>query len=169
MLEISNGQTGGRYPKFLESLIDNKYLFKINVSEKNARGVDSMYNVTKISDDASLVDLYGSQLSLLDPGSVSNVANSSVVTVTDSEPTSEPITSLSKDSTLESICESGMATPSKGSLDSTVVSSSLEVLTNPEEKGPTTRHLGVVLNVKNKWFSCSIWDSLLVGENVVIW
>ncbi|MED6208418.1 hypothetical protein PIB30_044846 [Stylosanthes scabra] len=71
--------------------------------------------------------------------SVSNVADSSVVTVTYSKPTSEPITSLSKDSTLESICESGMATPAKGSLDSIVVNSSLEVLTSPQEKGSNNK------------------------------
>ncbi|XLU45648.1 hypothetical protein S245_040462, partial [Arachis hypogaea] len=68
---------GSCYAKALNAIIENKFLFKLSVTSRNIRSVDQAYNVVKLRDDESLIDLYGMQSLSIDNGSVSTLLGGS--------------------------------------------------------------------------------------------
>ncbi|KAL4276841.1 hypothetical protein AHAS_Ahas20G0247500 [Arachis hypogaea] len=46
------------YPKYLENIVDKRFLFKLNITYKNINAMDGMYIVTKLSDDKCLLSSF---------------------------------------------------------------------------------------------------------------
>ncbi|RYR70695.1 hypothetical protein Ahy_A02g005023 isoform A [Arachis hypogaea] len=106
---------------------------------KNLTSVDQAYNAVKISDDEALIDLYSSHSSSIDIGGVeqglSNVVSTTGNNDLDLDGNGAAIVSLSKDSGIESIFESGLDTPGKCVIADSAPSLGVSGLTNPEGQG----------------------------------
>ncbi|MED6184192.1 hypothetical protein PIB30_045080 [Stylosanthes scabra] len=121
------------YPEILEEIIEKKFLFKILVSGHNIFSGDHFYRVSKISDDEAMIELYYSQASLVEQGSLSNVLLVYVAVESGIDGNGGTVVSLSKDSGMESNFES-LDTPAKGRRN---VSSSK--IASPEGQGSNSK------------------------------
>ncbi|XP_020982381.2 replication protein A 70 kDa DNA-binding subunit B-like [Arachis duranensis] len=110
---------------------------------KNLTSVDQAYNAVKISDDEALIDLYSSHGSSIDIGGVeqglSNVVSTTGNNDLDLDGNGAAIVSLSKDSGIESIFESGLDTPGKCVIADSAPSLGVSGLTNPEGQGSSNK------------------------------
>ncbi|XLR47433.1 hypothetical protein S83_032093, partial [Arachis hypogaea] len=115
--DLSRGENVASYPKVFDSIVDKKFLFKLSITKKNLTSIDQVYNVVKISDDNTLIDLYESQSYSIDmmgvDQSVSNLLPASLTNEAESDVHSAAVVSLSKVCS-ESIFECGLETPGKG-------------------------------------------------------
>ncbi|XLR22636.1 hypothetical protein HN51_068880, partial [Arachis hypogaea] len=68
-------EKGESYPKYLENMIDKRFLFKLNITYKNINAVEAVYSVTKLSDDKSLMSSYGVPNSSFDASCLHILAN----------------------------------------------------------------------------------------------
>ncbi|XP_072060126.1 uncharacterized protein [Arachis hypogaea] len=129
--------------KAFEPIIDRKFLFKLSISQKNLTSVDQAYNAVKISDDEVLIDLYSSHSSSIDIGGVEQGLSNVVCTTgnndLDLDGNGVAIVSLSKDSGIESIFESGLDTPGKCVIADSAPSLGVSGLTNPEGQGSSNK------------------------------
>ncbi|RYR35222.1 hypothetical protein Ahy_A10g050363 [Arachis hypogaea] len=110
---------------------------------KNLTSVDQAYNAVKISDDEALIDLYSSHSSSIDIGGVeqglSNVVSTTGNNDLDLDGNGAAIVSLSKDSGIESIFESGLNTPGKYVIADSAPNLGVSGLTNPEGQGSSNK------------------------------
>ncbi|XLR62202.1 hypothetical protein S83_012874, partial [Arachis hypogaea] len=58
--ELSKWEKGESYPKSLDTIVDKRFLFKLNITYKNINAVEGVYNILKISDDEYLMSIFGS-------------------------------------------------------------------------------------------------------------
>ncbi|RYR61870.1 hypothetical protein Ahy_A04g019107 [Arachis hypogaea] len=107
--ELSKCDKGDSYPKYLENMIDKRFLFKLNITYKNINSVEGVYSVTKLSDDESLMSSYGVPNSSSDASMLPNIP----IAETDEDSNGHAAVSLSKDSAVESNCDSSCQTPAK--------------------------------------------------------
>ncbi|XLR11119.1 hypothetical protein S83_039057 [Arachis hypogaea] len=144
--EASETNQGSCYAKALNAIIENKFLFKLSVTSRNIRSVDQAYNVVKLRDDESLIDLYGMQSLSIDNGSVSTLLGGSCNLETYSERNvlgnvslSKHIRQLTQDSTTESFCKTGNATPTKPTGPAVVGNSAIVGVGSPEGQGSSKK------------------------------
>ncbi|XLS52115.1 hypothetical protein HN51_012792 [Arachis hypogaea] len=110
--ELSKCDKGDSYPKYLENMIDKRFLFKLNITYKNINSVEGVYSVTKLSDDESLMSSYGVPNSSSDASCLQMLPNIPIAE-TDEDSNGHAAVSLSKDSAVESNCDSSCQTPAK--------------------------------------------------------
>ncbi|XP_072060127.1 uncharacterized protein [Arachis hypogaea] len=113
--------------KAFEPIIDRKFLFKLSISQKNLTSVDQAYNAVKISDDEGVEQ------------GLSNVVCTTGNNDLDLDGNGVAIVSLSKDSGIESIFESGLDTPGKCVIADSAPSLGVSGLTNPEGQGSSNK------------------------------
>ncbi|XLT76320.1 hypothetical protein HN873_032594 [Arachis hypogaea] len=143
--DLSRGENVASYPKVFDSIVDKKFLFKLSITKKNLTSIDQVYNVVKISDDNTLIDLYESQSYSIDmmgvDQSVSNLLPASLTNEAESDVHSAAVVSLSKDSGSESIFECGLETPGKGVVANSNAGAAIGGLYSPDVQGSTTKPL----------------------------
>ncbi|RYR77831.1 hypothetical protein Ahy_A01g002486 [Arachis hypogaea] len=107
-------EKGESYPKSLDTIVDKRFLFKLNIIYKNINAVEGVYNIIKISDDEYLMFIFGSTNSSFNASCSQHVPNTSTTETGDNSNGHEAV-SLSKDSAVESNCDSSYETPAKRS------------------------------------------------------
>ncbi|XP_072087231.1 uncharacterized protein [Arachis hypogaea] len=112
--ELSKWEKGESYPKSLDTIVDKRFLFKLNIIYKNINAVEGVYNIIKISDDEYLMFIFGSTNSSFNASCSQHVPNTSTTETGDNSNGHEAV-SLSKDSAVESNCDSSYETPAKRS------------------------------------------------------
>ncbi|QHN83402.1 Replication protein A 70 kDa DNA-binding subunit B [Arachis hypogaea] len=139
---------GSLYPKAFHAIIERKYLFKLPVIFRNIRSVDQGYNVVKISDDESLMDLYWTKSSAsVNIGSFSTSLGggshdgdhsfSTTLGGTGQLETESEANGL--DSPTESKCESVHATPTKSVVDEVVENAAMVGICIPDGQGSSNK------------------------------
>ncbi|RYQ95721.1 hypothetical protein Ahy_B08g091068 [Arachis hypogaea] len=114
MLEKTNS-----YPKYLDNVIDKRFLFKLNITYKNINAIEGVYSVTKLSDEDLLISSLGCASSSVE-ASTSQLMGHTSLTETEDDSNAHGVVSLSKDSAVESNGDSSYQTPAKRSSPDTV-------------------------------------------------
>ncbi|RYQ97864.1 hypothetical protein Ahy_B08g093936 [Arachis hypogaea] len=57
--EICMWEKTNSYPKYLDNVIDKRFLFKLNITYKNINAIEGVYSVTKLSDEDFLISSFG--------------------------------------------------------------------------------------------------------------
>ncbi|XP_072052051.1 uncharacterized protein [Arachis hypogaea] len=103
----------------------------LNITYKNINAVEGVYNVTKLSDDESLMSSYGVPSSSSDASCLQMLANIHIAE-TDEDSNGHAAVSLSKDSAVESNCDSSCQTPAKRTSTDAVDDSPAEEALSPD-------------------------------------
>ncbi|XLS98449.1 hypothetical protein HN51_041184 [Arachis hypogaea] len=105
-------EKGESYPKYLENMINKRFLFKLNITYKNINAVEGVYSITKLSDDESLMSSYGVANSSCDASYSQMLANILIAKI-DEDSNGHAAVSLSKDFAVEINGDSSYQTPAK--------------------------------------------------------
>ncbi|XLT00987.1 hypothetical protein HN51_050338, partial [Arachis hypogaea] len=157
-------EKGESYPKSLDTIVDKRFLFKLNITYKNINAVEVVYSVLNISDDEYLMSIFGFANSSFNASCSQHVPNTSTTETGDNSNGHEAI-SLSNDSAVESNCDSSYETTAKrsspdigdGSTAEAVVSVDVQASTNKTFK----RNCGKKVGLKTFDVSYSV-DTIVV-------
>ncbi|KAL4398647.1 hypothetical protein AHAS_Ahas01G0312800 [Arachis hypogaea] len=126
--ELCKWKKGESYPKYMDNIVDKRFLFKLNITYKNINVVEGVYSVLKISDDEYLMSCFGYANSSFDASCSQHVPNTSTTEIGDNSNGHGPV-SLSKDLAVEGNGDSSSETPAKRSSPDTGDGSTAEALT----------------------------------------
>ncbi|KAL4381994.1 hypothetical protein AHAS_Ahas04G0189100 [Arachis hypogaea] len=129
--ELSKCKKGKSYPKYLENMIDKRFLFKLNIIYKTINAVKRVYSVTKLLDDESLMSSYGVPNSSSDASCLQMLANIPIAE-TNEDSNGHAAVFLSKDSAVESNCDSSCQTLAKRTATDAVDDSPAEAALSPD-------------------------------------
>ncbi|XP_052116605.1 uncharacterized protein LOC110280175 [Arachis duranensis] len=129
--ELSKCKKGKSYPKYLENMIDKRFLFKLNIIYKTINAVKRVYSVTKLLDDESLMSSYGVPNSSSDASCLQMLANIPIAE-TNEDSNGHAAVFLSKDSVVESNCDSSCQTLAKRTATDAVDDSPAEAALSPD-------------------------------------
>ncbi|RYR75565.1 hypothetical protein Ahy_A01g000118 [Arachis hypogaea] len=127
-VHVKKWKKGESYPKYMDNIVDKRFLFKLNITYKNINVVEGVYSVLKISDDEYLMSCFGYANSSFDASCSQHVPNTSTTEIGDNSNGHGPV-SLSKDLAVEGNGDSSSETPAKRSSPDTGDGSTAEALT----------------------------------------
>ncbi|XP_072087019.1 replication protein A 70 kDa DNA-binding subunit B-like [Arachis hypogaea] len=117
--EICMWEKTNSYPKYLDNVIDKRFLFKLNITYKNINAIEGVYSVTKLSDEDFLISSFGCASSSVE-ASTSQIMGHTSLSETQDDSNAHGVVSLSKDSAVEINGDSSYQTPAKRSSPDTV-------------------------------------------------
>ncbi|MED6121415.1 hypothetical protein PIB30_029902 [Stylosanthes scabra] len=142
VVDSEKGKSANSLPKAFDSILEKKFLFKLEVSFQNVNSIDYLYSVEKICENEELIAIYASQspseIQGMDNSVSAGLAKSTSVEAESQEP-SIGIVSLSKDTNSQDQLEDMNESPVKLTAEESVPASGLSGLASPGMNASSNR------------------------------
>ncbi|KAL4275136.1 hypothetical protein AHAS_Ahas20G0077000 [Arachis hypogaea] len=148
--EICMWEKTNSYPKYLDNVIDKRFLFKLNITYKNINAIEGVYSVTKLSDEDFLISSFGCASSSVE-ASTSQIMGHTSLSETQDDSNAHGVVSLSKDSAVEINGDSSYQTPAKRSSPDTVDGYIGEAIVSADAQASANKTFRWYSEKKKRW------------------